>query len=376
LPAEATVAPLDLQYSLSRLTAIAALEMRWRDLEERSDPSFFQSWGWLGTWLSLLPADSETHIFEARLAAQPVCLAILVKKRRRFYVAETGNPELDALTIEYNGLLIDRRLVHLLTEVFLPKLLSLLPSGTELVVSGVPESYRVARLPKGFALQIADAKTSYRMEFVGSRDPIGSISKSTQYKLRRARRRYAALGAVVLRVARDTAEAHLFLEELVRLHQRYWRARGMPGAFANPSFSRFHHRLIDRCFRADEIRLTQLVAGTRAIGYLYNFRYRRRVYAYQSGFDYECIPGERPGLLSHWEAMCCSREDGTSTYDFLAGSNQMKECLSNRTEPLFWLIFRRKTLSHAVEAAFSRGKQAVGRALAWTPQLRSSRRRA
>src|SRR5215469_1269730 len=38
---------------------IDSLEHLWADLETRSDPSYFQSWGWIGCWLRALPVETR-----------------------------------------------------------------------------------------------------------------------------------------------------------------------------------------------------------------------------------------------------------------------------------------------------------------------------
>lgn len=94
-------------------------------------------------------------------------------------------------------------------------------------------------------------------------------------------------------------------------------------------------------FQTGEIQVLRVNAGRHAIGYLYNFSYRGRIYNYQSGFDYDLVPAGKPGLLCHALAIDLNRERGASTYDFLAGDNQLKRSLSNRTEQLLWLVVRR-----------------------------------
>ena len=89
------------------------------------------------------------------------------------------------------------------------------------------------------------------------------------------------------------------LEQLKALHQTSWRRRGQPGCFATPIFETFHRGLISRRFRHGEIQLLRAAAGTQPIGYLYNFAYGDRVYAYQSGFDYAADGRLKPGLVTH-----------------------------------------------------------------------------
>ena len=76
------------------------------------------------------------------------------------------------------------------------------------------------------------------------------------------------------------------------------------------------------------------------MGYLYNFRFRDRIYAYQSGFAYEEDPRLKPGLICH--ALAIERAAADSTvriYDFLAGDSRFKRSFANGVEPLdSWVV--------------------------------------
>jgi hypothetical protein len=79
------------------------------------------------------------------------------------------------------------------------------------------------------------------------------------------------------------------------------------------------------------------------VGYLYNFRYRDRVLAYQSGFDYAASGPHgkgghaKPGLTCHHAAIVRARAEGAVSYDFLAGGDRYKTSLANAATTLHWL---------------------------------------
>ena len=86
----------------------------------------------------------------------------------------------------------------------------------------------------------------------------------------------------------------------------------------------------------------RIAAGGRAIGYLYNFRHRGRVLAYQSGFDYAAAGArQKPGLTCHRAAIDLARREGATAYDFLAGGDRYKTSLANATTQMFWLDLAR-----------------------------------
>ncbi len=257
-------------------------------------------------------------------------------------------------------MLIERGSLPLLTSDFLPSLLAMLPPRAELVTSGVPEDYLAAPVAEAFSSQIRTAKTVHALELSTlGKDGLSSLGKSTQAKIRQSLTRYAPLGEIRLTEARDAKEAVAFFGRLTAFHQSYWQARGKRGAFGSPFIRQFHRTLIEERFGGGEIQLLHLAAGAASIGYLYNFRYRRRIYAYQSGFDYALVAKGRPGYLCHWHALRHNRDAGAEIYDFLAGTDQMKQAFANKTETLYWLHFRRKTLLYAIETTLRSTKRAA-----------------
>ena len=68
--------PIDV--SISEITDIQALAADWSLLESRVNPSYFLSWAWTGTWLSLLPQTVEPKLLTARLEGEVVALAVII----------------------------------------------------------------------------------------------------------------------------------------------------------------------------------------------------------------------------------------------------------------------------------------------------------
>jgi len=167
----------------------------------------------------------------------------------------------------------------------------------------------------------------------------GRRGANTRQQMRRADRGYAAFGPLQIGRAETEDEAHAWLDEMAVLHQATWRARGRPGAFADPFFARFHHELIRRGMRRDEIDMCRVTAGPRLVGILYNYRFRGRVLAYQSGFAYDPVqPRLKPGLICHRLAIEHAAADGIAVYDFLAGDARYKRSLADDAEAMQWLL--------------------------------------
>src|ERR1700752_1466009 len=97
--------------SLSAVRCMEAVEAAWRALEAEADPSFFQSWTWVGCLAEerfrcpvLLSATRDQRtVGLALLNCTPGSLG-----SERLWLNESGDPTLDAVYTEHNGLLLAR----------------------------------------------------------------------------------------------------------------------------------------------------------------------------------------------------------------------------------------------------------------------------
>ncbi|MFC7542489.1 GNAT family N-acetyltransferase [Siccirubricoccus deserti] len=167
-------------------------------------------------------------------------------------------------------------------------------------------------------------------------DYLAGLSANSRYQIRRSARRYAAFGALRLDRAETLPEALEWLEALATLHGETWRARGRPGPLPMTSRGASTKRWW-RALNRGELDLLRVTAGERVVGYLYNFRLRGRVYAYQSGLDHVGAgPHGKPGLTCHAMAVERAIAEGAESYDFLAGPDRYKRSLANAEATLVW----------------------------------------
>ena len=118
-------------------------------------------------------------------------------------------------------------------------------------------------------------------------------------------------------------------------------------AFRHSYFETFHRRMIEDQTGSGVAQMLRMTAGDRVVGYLYNFLYREKVFAYQSGFDIE-LNALKPGYVCHALAIDHYAKLGAKTYDFLAGTNQLKRSLSNEEYPLYWIRAGRTTMRNRI----------------------------
>ncbi|HJU20808.1 MAG TPA: GNAT family N-acetyltransferase [Stellaceae bacterium] len=360
--------PVPFDISLSTVADFDRLGELWRDLEQRSDGSFFQSWAWTGCRAAERFPDPV--LLAARRGGVVVAAALFNRRLRPLlppilFLGESGDRRHDDIFIEHNGVLIERGQPPSLLAACLERAVGGSVGAARrrrLVISGTGEDHLTAARACGWPLRIRAVQPAPFVDLEALRRsnqaPLDRASGNTRYQIRRARRRYEALGPLVIRRARTCEEAQDFLGELRRLHQAYWTGRGKAGAFANPHFDGFHRTLIRRSFDAGGVDLLKVTAGERVIGYLYNLSYRGHVCAYQSGFDYGLADAQRkPGLVCHLLAIELYLAEGARRYDFLAGADRYKLSLATGTADLHWFeLGRRGLLGAAIADRLMRGQ--------------------
>jgi CelD/BcsL family acetyltransferase involved in cellulose biosynthesis len=325
----------------------------WRALEPRSDPSFFQSWGWIGCWLRHLPPDRRALVASAWLGDVVVGLGVFVPGRERRHrilpartlrLHESGEPALDSLFVEHNGLLADRAHAPAVWAAILGLLIRR-GAWDRVLLAGLPapavDLCLEAARAHGCDVVVQQHRPSAHLDLAalrGSRHALAdALSRNTRHQLARARRLYEAIGPVTLRPAASIEEALAMLGRLHALHQASWQRRGQPGCFAASAFESFHRDLIRARFGSGETQLLAAAAGERPIGYLYNFAHGARVYAYQSGFDYVAAGRLKPGLVTHALAIEQATRAGFAVYDFMAGENRLKASFASHWTEMLWL---------------------------------------
>ncbi|HSE76908.1 MAG TPA: GNAT family N-acetyltransferase [Alphaproteobacteria bacterium] len=353
----------DITVAVGQMPRADALEAKWRALEIAAEPSFFQTWNWIGPWLDSARFPVPPRLIEATREGVCVGLGILSSRRmvRRYAVVshglflnETGDPEHDSIAIEHNGFLVDRVNAGDIQAACLRWLIEHDRSWNEIHLGGVPSYYADLGYRLGLRAWIKKATSSMVVDLQGCSsfdDFVARLDASTRRRYRQSLRYYRESGEIRLDAAEDISQAREYFAELKRLHILRWQALGQPHAFRGPFFERFHLALIERGLPEGRIELLRLSVGGRPIAYLYNFLLGSQVYNYQSGFEYTSASRARPGLVSHIAAIGRAIEQGARGYDLLAGATRFKSSLANREVPLVWLTLQRPQVILRAEGA-------------------------
>ncbi len=361
--------PISFSVTATPVEDIDELSVEWRELESRSaEYSFFLSWHWIGSWLRCLPTTVKPLILRVSNGAQTVGLAVLVEgttpvlrifSLRQIALNETGDRELDTITVEYNGVLAAAGLENVVTTAGLEWLLQdgvpnqaiqLGGIDTPLTENAIALASAHGRRTNQIRLSLAPYVDLAAIRGSGE-EYLSHLSRNSRQSMRRCLRYYESTGPLEYHTATTPDEALFLLDELQEAHQLYWQSRGRPGSFARPFFKQFHTELIKAAFAGGHIEMARISAGGSPIGYLYNFVWRKMVYAYQSGFHYTDEGSAKPGYVSHYMAITYALARGRSLYDFMAGDRQHKTSLSTRERNLVWLQLRQPVLAVRLETA-------------------------
>jgi CelD/BcsL family acetyltransferase involved in cellulose biosynthesis len=358
-----------IEFRREALPPLPALEAQWRSLEPAAAPSFFTSWHWIGTLLTVLPANKRPDLLRGSLGRETVALALLgarlVRRRgiirsRALFLNDIGDADYD-LTIEHNGLLVAPQYRRAATDALIKWFAEHGARETdELYISGSMQPLPGAAVAQGGLGRRQTEVPSYwvSLDRLAASDgelyPV--ISSNARQQLRRAIRHFEHFGQLRLEHAANRDEAREFFAELKELHIATWQSRGKPHAFVRPFFEVFHHELIDRHVADHAVQVLRARAGSRLIGYLYNFRLSDRVYTYQSGLAYGTPPA-RPGAVAHALAIRDAYRTGASVYDFLAGRNRLKESFATDSAPMLWEVLQQPRLAFRAEHLARRVKR-------------------
>ncbi|MDH5537681.1 MAG: GNAT family N-acetyltransferase [Betaproteobacteria bacterium] len=361
------------------LTNIDLLGQKWRHLEQRSSCSFFQSWTWIGTWLSELPKSVELYLLEVADGDRLIGLAVFgartlarhgFVRSRALLLHETGSEELDRMTIEYNSILAETGKEREVVVAGVNCLKAANIRWDEFMVSGVEarafEAWHAAVRGTNWRVVFLKESKCYFVDLDAVRDRGGDylalLSSNTRQQVRQSIKAYEKSGSLRISAASSAQTAVEYLHGLQKLHDAHWQGRGEDGAFSSEFTRNFHERLVRDAVARAEVQMLRVTAGDEVVGYLYNFVRDGHVYFYQSGFTYTEDPKLRPGLVCHYLAIMHNLKIDNRVYDFLAGAQRYKQSLGAANVKMYWIALQKPRLVFAVERLLKRVKSAIRRA--------------
>jgi CelD/BcsL family acetyltransferase involved in cellulose biosynthesis len=361
------MSPLTVQ--ISPVADVATLGETWRALEQRADRSFFLSWTWIGSWLETF-AERPWLIDIRDASGRVVGLGIFCEHRetrakviraRQLRLHETGNPDHDVITVEYNTLLTEPGMEQAVWFAAISALQGAgAPGWDEVIIGGGSSASEALFSQLGLTLRRRAEAGSAFVDLAALREAgvedaegyVATLGKSTRGQIRRSMKLYRERGPLSFDVATSLDDAQRFLAELAPLHEAKWNAAGKRGATQKADYMRFHRHMMQRAC-SDEtdngIEVLRARAGDDAIGYVYNFVDRGTVYFYLSGFAFEEDNRLKPGLVTHTLAIEHHLKNGMLSYDFMGGDNRYKTSMGQPGPDIVSYALQRRTMPMILE---------------------------
>jgi CelD/BcsL family acetyltransferase involved in cellulose biosynthesis len=114
------------------------------------------------------------------------------------------------------------------------------------------------------------------------------------------------------------------LTALFGLHQKRWRLREGPGAFASAQRREFYNNMASSFVERGWLEFWILQLDGKPVAAQYGFRYRNAVYSLQEGFDPE-YSADRVGYVLRAHVLQILIGQGARQYDFLGGEDPSKD---------------------------------------------------
>lgn len=341
------------------------IKQEWLDLQDRADCSYFQSWGWIGTWLEQIAMDLQPVAVKVWSDDTLVGMGLFVSKNIRRHIVIGSRAmflneypfEGKNMVIEYNGLLAARDHEQAVYAETVGHLLNNYAEHDEFIFGAVEQGpssdYLISDARKGVDSIAKEESVSWSVDLGSVPDGVeaylGSLSKNRRGQVQRAIRLYEQPGPVQIDEAQNREQALHYFDRLKVLHTERWQAQGKQGSFANPRWERFHRALVQNRFDDAEIQLLKVHNGRDEIGYLYNFTWRKHVYVLQTGFGASNDKRLMPGYVVHVLAIAHNKQKGMAVYDLMHGDSLYKRILCNQSKKLYWIVIRRQHMKFAVE---------------------------
>jgi CelD/BcsL family acetyltransferase involved in cellulose biosynthesis len=341
----------ELEVGLAPIESPGSIEAAWRAVEAVAAPSYFQTFGWIGTWLELLPGRFRPQLLTVHDRGRPVGAGVLVERqglgRGAAHLQATGDYAIDVVWPEDNGVLAERGREAEIAAAAFAELRRLRPDLRRIGLVGVR-----ARDLEGLAAYHQDERFRHPLHEadLGAMRAAGwsyleTLDQRTRRNLRQSLRRLEEIGPLRMDSAGDVTEALAWLDRMGELNRSRLTATRGRSSFDLPFFVDFHRTLIGNRFVAGEIRMMRVSAGGREVGYVYGLRTGEALYTYQVGFDYDWGTRLQPGMVTHAVIAEALAAGGVARFNLMSGEGNYKHRLAPAIDEVVWVNLHRSPLA-------------------------------
>ena len=113
------------------------------------------------------------------------------------------------------------------------------------------------------------------------------------------------------------------MQLLFKLHQKRWKSKGLPGAFADTNFRNFHLEIAKIFAQRRQLGLFLLKLSDEPAAAIYGFKDQAKFYLYLSGFDPDYSEYRVGNQIIGYVMENCIKEE-LSEFDFMRGGEEYK----------------------------------------------------
>jgi CelD/BcsL family acetyltransferase involved in cellulose biosynthesis len=324
---------------VTSLDDLQSFRTEWEQLERTCfRPNVFQSWNWTIHWLRLYLGNNGLLCIIAYDKDIPVAIAPLWVERVRFGGMFTmrvlqfiGSKEICA---DYLDFLIAPRRAPEQTKRIWDHLFGPLRKEWDVFqyhdVPGQSPSLSVIseltnRDERCVHTDIETFTVCPYIELPDSQEEfIAGLNSKQRKNLKTAELSMRKLGEVTLTRCSDTDQVDATLNELIELHQSWWRERGERGSFASDRFREFHRQITRLALEDGTLGLSTLRLDNETIGICYGFVYEGTAFGYIHSVTK--VGSTNIGVGRVLMARCIEQaiEAGCHEFDLLRGAEQYK----------------------------------------------------
>ncbi|HRN70765.1 MAG TPA: GNAT family N-acetyltransferase [Candidatus Woesebacteria bacterium] len=357
--------------SLLGKESLQEIQNIWIELQSKiSSVGLTTRWEWISTWLSYYGPVVNYWFVVCSVNNTPSGIALITKETHRplpiplkaFHIGTNGEPYKEMVRMVNNRILVQQEyktyfyesIIEMITSQFAweeinfdfyneqeSQILTALLAKKNLDISVNTEPCWLFNL---------DEPRKYKT------DVLTQYSHSTRYAIRKTL--LALDNNITVEWAETPKQALLILEELVRLYNKKWQAKGTKGMFASERFFNFHKTIIEKLIPTGDVvllRVNNPKLGT--IGCVYLLVDTGVAYGYQIGLDdFEDVQFPsinrkhfKPGFLVHW---LCTEEclkRGLKAYNFSTGFYPYKKLLTNKEDTVTTISIRKPIMPYLRE---------------------------
>jgi CelD/BcsL family acetyltransferase involved in cellulose biosynthesis len=307
---------------------LGPLRAEWEALlSDSATDTIFASWLWCDAWLQHFGAEETPRVLVVRDAAQQLAGIAPLSLR----TVKAGPLTLQHLQfigasapVEHFDFIVRRGRE---TEV-----LPLLLTAIEQMEFDVLQLSNI--LPHSLSLPLLRESRIPFVETDGHAAPVLMLPEEMDEVLARMEKKKSERARYYQRrIARDypdwccsvaqSADIDVALDELIRMHQAQWEARGAAGAFGNARLTNFYRDLAHRLDERGWLRMYRLAAGGDVVSANLAIVFRNRFLHFINGTDYSTSV-QSPGVVLHYCMIERSIAEGVREYDFLWGEEPYK----------------------------------------------------